>query len=105
MKFSGKIGYVMTVEIEPGVWTDRIIEKFARGDIINKNFRLENPNQINPNINIDNRVSIVADQFSKANLGFMRYVLEKGVKWEIKSANFDPDRPRIILTLGGLYNG
>ena len=32
-KFYGKIGYLMTVETEPGIWTERLVERPYYGDL------------------------------------------------------------------------
>ena len=33
-KFYGKIGYAITGETKPGVWTDQIVEKDVIGDFL-----------------------------------------------------------------------
>lgn len=103
MKFSGKLGYAITEEIEPGIWTDGITEKHARGDILSSNYKFENPSDVNQDINLDIRISIVMDSYIKRNFGLIKYVKFEGIEWAVKSVNVI--YPRLILTLGGLYNG
>lgn len=103
MKFSGKLGYTITEETDPGVWTDNIVEKHAVGDILSSNYRLENPSDVNLDINLDLRISIVMDSYIKKNFGYIKYVKFEGVRWSVK--NISVQYPRLILTLGGLYNG
>ena len=57
----------------------------------------------NDNLNINRQISIVADQFAYDNIGFIRYAEFMGSKWKVTSA--EPQQPRIVLTLGGVYNG
>jgi hypothetical protein len=104
-KFSGKIGYSNTVENEtkPGIWTEEIIEKYHRGDITKQFNRWQSGKTINTNINISNKVSIVADSFSLNNLHKMRYIHMSGGLWKITGV--DIERPRLILSIGGVYNG
>lgn len=103
-KWFGKIGYVITKETKPGVWTEDVTEKTYRGDVLRNTFMFQNqPNSTNDNLNINRQISIVADQFINDNLGFIRYAEYMGSKWKVTSA--EPQYPRIILTLGGVYNG
>ncbi len=104
-RFSGNIGFVETVEMSPGVFAaPEAIERRYHGDIIARKVRLDtNGDTTNKDIVLNNDISIVADKFSKEHLGYMRYVVLHGLKWEIISAAIE--YPRIRLTLGGLYNG
>lgn len=103
MKFSGKIGFQITEETDPGVYVPTIIEKSVVGDILQSGYREDLAGNVNPNLNIDCRISIVMNSFIKANYGYIRYVEYGGSKWEVKSIS--TPYPRLILTLGGLYNG
>ena len=38
-KFSGKIGYISTVETEPGIWEEKAIEKQYYGDLVKNTSR------------------------------------------------------------------
>lgn len=101
-KFSGEIGFAVTKETTPGVWTETIVEKHYYGDTI-KNTRMLDGNNVNSDINISNRISIVADPFAQLNFHAIRYVCYMGNKWKVSS--IDVEYPRLILSLGGLYNG
>lgn len=102
-KFYGKIGYAETVETVPGVWTEQITERDYYGDLTRNTRRLQSSNQINDDINISNEISIVADPYAINNFHSMRYVEFMGAKWKI--SNVEVRYPRLILTIGGLYNG
>lgn len=102
-KFYGKIGYAEQVEISPGVWEEQISERSYFGDLTRNTRRLENSGNLNDNINIANEISIVADPFAINNFHTMRYVEYLGAKWKISNVDANT-RPRLILTLGGLYN-
>lgn len=102
-KYYGNIGFAESTETTPGVWVDVISEKYYSGDIKRDTTKFESSEGLNNNLNISNRVSIIADQFAEQNLCNMRYIVWRGVKWEIKSIDVNP--PRHILTLGGVYNG
>ena len=102
-KWYGKIGYADNVEVEPGVWEDSIVEHPYYGDL-NRNTRsLQNSGGINDNINLSNEVSIVADPYASENFYKMRYVEFAGTKWKI--TNVEVKYPRLILSIGGVWNG
>nr|DAU02041.1 MAG TPA: hypothetical protein [Caudoviricetes sp.] len=102
-KFFGPIGYAVTKEVKPGVWEEEITERNYSGDLIRNRRRLQTTDQLNDNINVANEISIVADPFAYENFCSMRYVVFMGAKWKI--SDVDVQYPRLILTVGGLYNG
>lgn len=102
-KFYGAIGYALLEESSPGVWIDTIVEKNYRGDIVLDQRRLQSSENLNDNINIDNSISILADAYAYENLGHMKYIVWNKVAWKIQS--FSINRPRIVLQIGGVYNG
>ena len=102
-KFYGVIGYAVTEETEPGIYEERIVEKEHFGDVIRNTRRLSNAAKVNDDITISNQISIVADPFANNNFHSMRYVLFMGSKWKVTEV--EVQYPRLILTLGGVYNG
>ena len=102
-KFHGKIGYSQSVETAPGVWVDQISEREYYGDIIRESKQWADKSKVNDDLTINNRISITADDFANTNFSGMKYVIWSGVYWKISSIEIQ--RPRIILSLGGVYNG
>lgn len=49
------------------------------------------------------RISVLADAFALEHFMDIRYVEWAGRLWTVD--NVTPERPRLILTLGGVYNG
>ena len=101
-KFYGNVGFAETVETEPSVWEEKIIERPYFGDVLRRSRRLESSGNVNSNVNVTNEISIVADPYANQNLFAMRYVEFMGTKWEI--SNVDVQYPRLVLTIGGVYN-
>lgn len=97
-KFYGVIGYAVTEETKPGVWTEKIIERMYYGDLTRNTRRLQSAEQLNDNINVANEISIVADPFANENFHSMRYVEFMGAKWKVTSV--EVQYPRLILTMG-----
>lgn len=102
-KFYGEIGYVETEETTPGVWSEKVVKRYYSGDLIRNSRRLQTADQLNDNINISNEISILADPYAINHFHAMRYVEFMGTKWKV--SNVEVRYPRLILTLGGVYNG
>ena len=102
-KFCGVIGYAIQGETAPGVWADQTVEKNYRGEVILNQQRGQTTEGVNDNLALDNSISIVADAFAYANFGYIKYVIWNGHKWKIQSLTVN--KPRIVLQIGGLYNG
>lgn len=102
-KFYGPVGYAETVETAPGVKEEQITERMYYGDLIRNTRRLETADKLNNDINIANEISIVADPFARNNFHKMRYVGYMGSLWKVTTV--EVQYPRLILTIGGVYNG
>lgn len=104
-KFCGLIGFACTKELkdQPGVWVDKIIEKPYTGDIVRNMRRWDAAQQVNDDLNVNNSISIIADSDAYNKLHLIKYVCWMGAKWKVTSIDVQP--PRVILSIGGLYNG
>lgn len=102
-KFYGPIGFAELVETAPGVWKEQIVEHSYSGDLIRNRRRLQPSNQVNDDVNVSNEISIIADPYAVNNYFSMRYVEFMGAKWKI--SDVEVQYPRLILSIGGLYNG
>ena len=101
-KFYGNIGFAESVETEPGVWVQEVTSRPYYGDLV-RNFRkLENSGGVNDNVNISNEISIVSDPYANQNFHLIKYIEFMGTKWKV--SNVEVQYPRLILTVGGLYN-
>lgn len=101
-KFYGKIGFGETVETAKGVWEEQITEREYFGDVLRNVSKWRDGKNLNDDLNVDNQLSIVADPFAYEKFHAMRYVQWLGAFWKITSV--DVQRPRLILTIGGVYN-
>lgn len=102
-KYYGVIGYAATVQTEPGIYEEQIIETEYVGEVLRNTRRLREGSKINDDITISNQISIIADPYASNNFHAMRYVTFMGAKWKV--SDVEVQYPRLILTLGGLYNG
>lgn len=102
-KFCGKVGYVISEETSPGVFTEQIEKKTYMGDVVRNTYRWDRSEHLNDNLNISNSISIVADSFAYEHLPAIKFVEWMGGRWLVSSVEIQ--RPRLVLTLGGVYNG
>lgn len=102
-KFYGIIGYAETVETVPGVWKEQITKREYFGDVIRNSRRLQNSGNLNDDVMISNEISILSDPYAVNNFHSMRYIEFMGAKWKV--SDVEVQYPRLLLTLGGLYNG
>ena len=103
-KWFGKIAFATQVEYEPGCWEDQVVKRPYYGDLISNRWKREKTNGVNDNINLSNQISIVADPFVLSHVSTIVYIEHMGAKWcvtDVDTSQF----PRLILTVGGVYNG
>lgn len=103
MKFFGKIGFASEHETSLGIHKMVPIEKEYFGDVIENTRRYETGSEINSDLKMQNQISIVADDYLHDHSDTIRYVVYRNTKWSVTSIKVS--RPRIILTLGGVWNG
>lgn len=101
-KFYGIVAYAITEEAVPGKWKDTIVKKMYRGDVTRVSRRLQTAEVID-DIQVRNEIRIVADAFAYQNFQSIRYIEWMGTKWKVNSVTVD--RPRLVLEIGGEYNG
>ena len=103
-KWYGKIGFTVTEEIEPGMWVNNeLVTREYFGDVISNQWIRQNSGEVNDNIKISNQISIVADPYAIENFYKMRYAEFNGTKWKV--TDVEVQYPRLLLTLGGVWNG
>lgn len=102
-KFFGEIGFVFTNETVPGVWKEEVVARNYYGDVRRDSKRYEPGQKINDDLTVNNELSILADPYANENFYALRYVKWAGTYWKIN--NVTVDYPRLILTIGGVYNG
>lgn len=117
-KFYGLVGFVETVLTDEGVWEPVTVERIYRGDIYKNTKRFDGSDKVNDNLTLNNTVSIVADAYAYNHFSSIRFVRfdclgytaeESDISSEFKSPAWkvtmvEVNRPRLILTVGGVYN-
>lgn len=98
----GMIGYGETVETEPSVYSDTIVEKPYYGMITRDTRRFQSSDKVNDDLVISNQLSIISDPYAMENFQNMRYATYMGTKWKITEV--EVQYPRLIISLGSEYN-
>lgn len=102
-KFRGVIGYVKPKETAPGVWTDKVTKRTKTLEIVRNMSNWQAGESANDDLKLNNQFSTVADPYAQQNFSDIKYVEFKGTKWKVTSA--EVKYPRLLLTIGGVYNG
>jgi hypothetical protein len=102
-RYSGKVGYGVTVETAPGVHEDQITEVSYFGDVVRNSVKSREGESVNNDLSVSNSISIVADEYANGHFFNIRYVIWAGAYWAV--TNIEVRSPRLILELGGVYNG
>lgn len=103
MKFYGSVGFVDKVEKRPGVFVTEPVEHQYSGDVLRRSIRYQSGQSVNDSITPSQQISILADPYARNHVGSMKYVKWMGTAWKISEISVE--YPRLILTLGGVYNG
>ncbi len=102
-KFYGKVGYGEQIEQQPGVYSDEIVERSYFGDVVRNSIRIQEGQSVNDDLTVGHSISIVADEYASGHLSAIRYVEWEGTLWKV--IHIEHQRPRLLLRLGGVYNG
>lgn len=105
-KWYGIIGFISQEprEDDPGVYDEVKTERPYYGDVLRNAKRFDTAgDKVNVDLNISNRISILADQFAMNHFHQMRYLQWNDIFWNINEVEANP--PRLVVSLGGVYNG
>jgi hypothetical protein len=106
-KFYGEIGFGHTEEqpADSGVFKQVITARNYYGDVRRNSRQLQEGEKINNDLSVNNtQISIVADAYASENFFAMLYINWAGAYWIVSDVDAT-QRPRLVLTLGGVYNG
>lgn len=100
----GNIGFIKTVEIEPGIWGPLETVNNYYWETTRYSSLFQTSGGVNDNKNVNSEISIVADSYALENFSDIRYAEIMGTKWKVNSV--DPTKyPKLILSIGGVWNG
>jgi len=104
-RFHGAVGYNHgSIEQKPGVFVESIVERNYYGDIVRNTRQLrESGESINNDLTVGNSISILADAYAGEHFHAIRFVEWAGTLWDVEDVSVQG--PRLILRLGGVYNG
>ena len=104
MKWYGQVGFVKPVQTAPSVWTNEETIREYYGDVYrNSNQWSTNPDSTNDDFTVNHQISIIADPYVCSNCHLIKWVEFMGARWKVKSFEVKP--PRLVLTIGGVWNG
>lgn len=99
---SGKLGFAITVETEPGTHKLEILEKDFRGELLSNRQVTKQGDQVVPGLVLANKVSLIGTEYTFGNVSRLVYVKLHGIAWSVSSIEIK--HPRLYVTLGSPYN-
>lgn len=101
-KFYGNVAFAIQAETEPGIWEDIIETRPYKGDVLANRRKFDASSEtVNDEFSLANRFSLVSDTFLYSHLPAIRYIEYLGSKFKVTSVEIE--RPRVILSVGGVY--
>lgn len=101
-KFFGNIGFAIEEETSPGVWSKVVTPKPYSGEVLDNRWRTQTGSNVNQTVTFNGDFSVLADPYALKNHPYIVYVEYMGVKWEVTGVSVS--YPRLLLTVGGVYN-
>lgn len=101
-KWAGKVGFAEYVEVSPGYYEEQIVAHPYYGNIESITSRSQSSGNVNDDIVMSNKISILADPFARKNFHTIKYATFMDTKWKVTDVTVQ--YPRLILSLGGVYN-
>lgn len=106
-KYAGLVGYATQTETSPGVWSTEETRRRMKGDIIRQSSTHQadgrvSSSKMHSDISLSHRVSLLGDAYAFGNYFNIAWIEIDGAKWEVQSV--EVQRPRLILSLGGMWN-
>lgn len=102
-KYAGLVGYVTQEQKVPGVWSSVENPRMMKGDILRQYSTNQDGSKVNGDVSFNHRISLIGDAYSFANYFSIKWIQNDNIKWKVTSIEIQ--RPRIIVSLGGVYNG
>lgn len=102
-RFSGLVGYVTQEENDSYVWVPVERSRLMKGDVIHQVSRYEKGDKVNDDVILNHRISLIGDAYAFGNYFNIKWVEMDGIQWKVTSIEIK--RPRIIVSLGGVWIG
>lgn len=105
MKWHGMVGFNTTrpLEEDSDIMIHDVTERSYYGEETRLISQWKTSGHKNDDKVIDTEISIVSDPFARDHFTDIIYVEFMGVKWDVRSVSVQ--YPRLILSIGGIYNG
>ena len=103
-RFHGKVGFTIFVDDQTtGIPDEQVVEKTYFGTVSEHRRSWQTSDMVTDDLQLGNQISITANDFAYKHASAICYCEFMGGLWKVTSIRVA--RPRIILTLGGVYNG
>lgn len=86
----------------PSVVKNKLVEKPYYGEMDAYAKRWQNGTGTIDDLNVTAQLSVIMDQYLTQHIGEISYISWYGQKWKVTSVQ--PGHPRMIISIGGVYN-
>ena len=103
-RFHGKVGFTIYIDDQTtGIADEQVVERTYFGTVTEHRRSWSPSDMVTDDLQLSNQISITADDFAFNHASAICYCEFMGGLWKVSSIRVA--RPRIILNLGGVYNG
>ena len=103
-RFHGIVGFsVFTDNQTTGIAEETVVEKTFFGTVTEHRRNWQASDMVTEDLRVENQISITGNDFAYEHATAISYCEFMGQMWKVTGIRIM--RPRIILTLGGVYNG
>jgi|CXWK01.1.fsa_nt_gi hypothetical protein len=102
-RYHGIVGYGNSVKTGVDIFEDEIIEIEYYGDMRKQARRIADGESVSDELTLNHTISIVADEYANNHYHAIKFAEVAGTAWTVDSV--EVISPRLLLTLGKVYNG
>ena len=103
-RYHGRVGFVTyTDDQETGIVQEKAVEKTFFGRVTEHSRRWQTSDMATDDLQLSNQIAITGNDFAFEHASAICYCEFMGQLWKVTGIRVQ--RPEIILTLGGVYNG
>ena len=103
-RFHDKVGFLIPNDDQTtGIASNKAVERPCYGTILEHTKRWDGGDKKNSDLRLDARIEIIANDYVRKHIQYIAYVHYLNYYWTVES--FTPSFPRIVLNIGGVWNG
>ena len=103
-RYHDKVGFLIFEDDQTtGIASSTVVERPYYGEVLDHTRRWDSTEHINDDLVLSNQIAITANDYAYAHMSSIAYAKWMGQNWKVTSIRVK--KPKIVLTLGGVWNG